>query len=133
VSLAFIKRVTEMIQLSARDRNTAAGRAYSVSDATTLAMFGIASGFLSCLVLSLYINSDSVRQLYAYPEWLWLLVPLLLYWIGRVWIITMRGHMTDDPIVYLFKDRRTYATMALGGIIVLLAKATVSGIPEIVK
>jgi 4-hydroxybenzoate polyprenyltransferase/phosphoserine phosphatase len=133
ISLAFIKRVTEMIQLSTREQKNAAGRGYYVSDTTTLAMLGIASGFLSCLVLSLYINGDSVRRLYAYPEWLWLLVPLLLYWIGRLWITTMRGQMTDDPIVYLFKDRRTYATIVFGGLILLLAKTMVSGIPGVLK
>jgi hypothetical protein len=76
LSLAFIKRVAEMIHLAGTTRHRAAGRGYFVEDTGTLANLRIASGFLSCLVLSLHINS-SVRQLYAHPAWLWVLVPLL--------------------------------------------------------
>ena len=133
LSLAFIKRVAEMIHLTRTMQRGAAGRGYSVEDTSTLANLGIASGFLSCLVLSLYIHSETVRQLYVHPSWLWMLVPLLLYWVGRLWVVTMRGAMTDDPIVYLFNDRRSYATIALGVFIIMLAKTMAYGVPGVAE
>jgi 4-hydroxybenzoate polyprenyltransferase len=132
-SLAFIKRVTEIIHLSQAIHRGATGRGYFMPDSATLANLGIVNGFLACLVLSLYINSESVRRLYVHPGWLWLLVPLLLYWVGRIWVITMRGEMTDDPIVYLFRDKRTYLAIVLGGIVVLLAMSAPVGIPGVLE
>ena len=133
LSLAFIKRVAEMIHLAGTTQHGAAGRGYFVEDTGTLANLGIASGFLSCLVLSLYISSESVRQLYTHPAWLWVLVPLLLFWVSRLWVITMRGAMTDDPIVYLSKDTRTYATIALSIMILMLATSSPVGIPGVLE
>jgi 4-hydroxybenzoate polyprenyltransferase len=133
MSLAFTKRVTEMIRLSATGQHGAAGRGYSVSDTLTLASLGAASGYLACVVMSLYINTDAVRQLYMHPGWLWLLMPLLLYWFGRFWIITMRGEMPDDPVTFLFRDRHTYATIFLCGLVFLLAKSAPFGIPGVME
>lgn len=133
VSLAFIKRVAEMFQLSKIHQQAAIGRGYLVCDTPALATMGMASGFLACLVLSLYINSQAVRELYQHPGWLWLLLPLLLYWVSRMWVITMRGEMKDDPILYLFKDRRTYATILAGITIILLAKRATFTVPGMLE
>ena len=35
---------------------------------------------------------------------LWLVCPILMYWIARVWIKTSRGEMHEDPIVFAIKD-----------------------------
>jgi 4-hydroxybenzoate polyprenyltransferase len=121
VSLAFSKRVTEIIRISCPGQQGVPGRAYLLADTSTLAGLGAQSGSLASLVLALYINSPDVRELYSHPAWLWLLVPLLLYWIGRFWIRTMRGEMTDDPILFLFKDRATHLTVILGCVILFLA------------
>src|SRR5262249_33335772 len=93
VSLAFSKRVAEMIRIAESDQNATPGRGYFTPDTATLASLGTASGYLACLVMSLYISSNDIGKLYAHPDWLWLLLPLLLYWIGRIWILTMRGRM----------------------------------------
>jgi len=89
ISFAFSKRVAELARVSTAEG--IAGRGYLVADLSTLASLGGGSGFLACLVLSFYISSENVRVLYAHPGWLWLLLPLLLNWMGRVWIVTMRG------------------------------------------
>jgi hypothetical protein len=69
---------------------------------------GTVSGFLSVIVFSLYINSPEVSQLYANPQILWGTALLFLFWISRMWIITNRGKMTDDPIVFAIKDVSSY-------------------------
>jgi hypothetical protein len=66
---------------------------------------GIASGYLAILVLALYINSTTAHILYARPGLIWLLCPLLLYWISHIWLAAHRGRMHDDPLVFATSDR----------------------------
>lgn len=132
-SLAFSKRVAEMLSVSGSGQLGVAGRGYFAPDTTMLASLGSASGYLACLVLSFYINSDAVRELYAHPAWLWLLLPLLLYWIGRIWIITIRGRMTEDPVLFLLKDRHTQIAILWGGLILWLAMKCPFGIPGVLE
>jgi len=108
LSLALVKRVSELTLIRAQDRDAAAGRGYQVVDLETLAQCGVASGYAAVLVLALYINSSAVESLYRYPETLWLICPLLLYWIGRVWLLARREAIHDDPILFAIEDRRSH-------------------------
>ncbi len=122
LSLAFVKRFSE---LRASNGETPSGRGYRAEDLEGLADLGSASGYVSVLVVALYINSPAVSQLYRAPLLLWLLCPLLLYWVSRVWLLARRGQMHDDPVVFALRDRVSYlvgglalavgATAALGG------------------
>ena len=86
-------------------KEEARGRGYQVGDLTILSAAGIASGYLAALVLALYVNSPDVLRLYRTPEAIWLLCGLMLYWISRVWMVTHRGDMHDEPIVFAITDR----------------------------
>jgi 4-hydroxybenzoate polyprenyltransferase len=105
LSLAMVKRYSELLDLMSAGKNTAKGRGYEVTDLATVQSLGAAGGYCAVLVLALYINSDDVRIKYARPEVIWLLCPLLLYWISRMWQRAGRGQMDDDPIVFAIKDR----------------------------
>ena len=131
LSLAFGKRVTEILRITAEEQGGMSGRAYLSTDTAILASLGAVSGYMACLVLSFYISSDNVRLLYPHPTWLWLLLPPLLYWIGRVWLKTMRRKMSDDPILFLAKDFATYITLAVIVVVLLLAMVCPFDIPGI--
>jgi hypothetical protein len=73
------------------------------------------------LVLMLYINSEDVRLLYSLPEVLWLLCPLLLYWVSRMWQRTVRGEMDHDPLIYALRDYISRWIAVAGGAILWLA------------
>lgn len=105
LSLALVKRCSELQTLGLENKNRTPGRDYTVSDTYILASMGVTSGFVSVLVVALYLNDvESISQ-YTYPEILWSVCPLLLYWIGRMWIKTFRDEMHDDPIVFTIKDK----------------------------
>jgi hypothetical protein len=74
---------------------------------------GGASGYLSVLVLALYINSDQVTVLYGNPLLLWMVCPLLLFWVSRMWLLAYRGEIADDPIVATVRDPASYVVGAL--------------------
>jgi 4-hydroxybenzoate polyprenyltransferase len=121
LSLAFSKRCSELFQLKKRETDSAAGRSYFVWDQFTMNVFGIASAYVSAIVLGLYIYSPEIRGHYLHPNWLWLLVLLLLYWLSRVWILAGRGAMDEDPIVFATTDRVTYASVAITVALLYLA------------
>jgi 4-hydroxybenzoate polyprenyltransferase len=113
VSLAFVKRTSEIQMVRREGRQETAGRGYLAGDMELLSTLGAAAGYLSVLVLALYLNSEDVRRLYAHPARLWVMLPLLLYWISRVWLLAHRGQMHDDPIVFAIRDPPSYL-VALG-------------------
>ncbi len=105
LSLAFVKRYAELDALRQQQRLHAVGRGYHVEDLSVLQSFGTAAGYLSVLVLALYINSPDILPLYHRPKAIWMLCGLLLYWVSRIWMAAHRGNMHDDPVVYALKDR----------------------------
>jgi hypothetical protein len=80
---------------------------------------GVAAGYISILVVALYIDSEKVQRMYAHPEILWLICPPLLFWIGRIWLITGRGEMHEDPIVFAIKDKVSLLVVSLCGLILM--------------
>jgi hypothetical protein len=65
------------------------------------------------LVIALYINNPDTRALYASPNWLWFVPPLLLYWVTRVWMKAHRGEVDDDPVVFAARDWQSLLVLAL--------------------
>lgn len=121
LSLAFVKRFAELSALDRRGRLRAAGRDYSVSDLPMLQSLGSTAGYLSIIVLALYINSPEVNVLYRSPSVMWLLCVLLLYWISRVWITAQRGGMDEDPVIFALEDRASRIVLLLSTMVILLA------------
>lgn len=114
-SLAFGKRYQELLGSSGKDQLSGPGmvRGYRAIDNLLVQAAGISSGFLSVMVVALYVRSDEVVALYESPRVLWFVCPLILYWIGRFWIVVSRGLMPDDPIVFALKDRISYLVAIL--------------------
>lgn len=104
LSLALVKRVAELRTLPHETSGRLAGRGYRREDLPVLMSLGTASGYTCVMVFALYINSGTSENLYHHPKALWLLCPLLLFWISRIWLVTHRGEMHDDPIVFAFRD-----------------------------
>jgi len=106
LSLAIIKRYTELLTMKQQNKTgKARGRGYEVDDLPLLVALGGGAGYLSVLVLALYLNSPDVRHLYEHTSRLWALCPVFLLWVSRMWMTAHRGNMDDDPIVFALKDR----------------------------
>lgn len=121
LSLALIKRCAELISISGKSQLQLKGRDYQVNDLSILMALGAASGYLAVMVIALYVDAPSTAIQYAQPRVLWLLCPILLYWISRLWLKTTRGEMHEDPIVYSAKDRGSWIVLALFCMVTLLA------------
>jgi 4-hydroxybenzoate polyprenyltransferase/phosphoserine phosphatase len=107
LSLAFVKRFAELEGLRLRGAAPSNGRGYLVSDIEQLRSFGSASGYVSVFVLTLYISGLNTEPLYRHTARLWLLLPVLLLWISRLWLLASRGELDEDPVVYAITDKRS--------------------------
>lgn len=121
LSLALLKRYVELAAVLAEGKATAAGRGYGVDDLPLLQSLGGSAGYLAVLVLALYINSPESIALYERPQVLWLLCPLVLYWVSRTWVVAHRGGMDDDPVVFAVTDRASQGVGLLCAVIALSA------------
>lgn len=121
LSLAMLKRYTELEGMLAVGQTSASGRAYTVEDLALIQSLGAASGYIAVLVLAFYINSPESLALYGRPKVLWLICPVLLYWMSRVWIVAHRGEMDDDPVVFAVKDSVSRIVILICGLLALLA------------
>jgi 4-hydroxybenzoate polyprenyltransferase len=121
ISLAFVKRYAELMVMRATAGDQATARGYELSDAELLASKGTASGYAAVVVLGFYIASGTVNTAYSRHQLIWLVCPLLLYWVGYVWLIAHRGKMHHDPLVFALRDRTSRVLILLMLVTALLA------------
>lgn len=121
LSLAMVKRYSELQNLRARGAAPANDRGYLLVDADQLRSFGTASAYSAVVVFSIYITGKDVVVLYRHPGWMWLIVPLMLLWLSRVWLLASRGEMNEDPVVFAVTDRMSILIGIAVLIVALLA------------
>jgi 4-hydroxybenzoate polyprenyltransferase/phosphoserine phosphatase len=114
-SLATVKRCAELVSMRARGEAVARGRGYVADDLEVLRAIGTATSVASVLVLALYVQSPDVAHRYASPRVLWLMLTGLLVWLSHLWLMTARGQMHDDPLVFAIRDRTSRWLIALMG------------------
>jgi len=105
LSLAMVKRFSELENLRERGITATHGRGYLVADIEQIRSFGTSSATASVVVFSMYISRPAVAALYEHASRLWLIVPLMLYWLYRVWLLGSRGEMDTDPVIFALRDR----------------------------
>ncbi|MDH5778727.1 MAG: UbiA family prenyltransferase, partial [Gammaproteobacteria bacterium] len=112
MSMAFAKRYSELHNLAEAGDLEASTRGYVVRDLMIVILFGVASGYISVMVMMLYIQDLQASLLYSNPAWLWLISFVLLYWISRTWLLSYRGKMDEDPVLFALHDQKSYLMAA---------------------
>lgn len=127
LSLGLVKRYAELREVSAetdsRQQQMTFGRGYTPRDLAVLGIQGIAAGYAAVVILSLYINDPASMHFYQYPEYLWGIVIVMLYWVSRIWLLTYRGQMHHDPITFAIRDKQSLFAGLLCTLIVVFASA----------
>jgi 4-hydroxybenzoate polyprenyltransferase len=118
LSLAMAKRYSELFHASTLVRAGNSGRGYHVGDREVLLSLGVGSSFSAVVIFSLYVQSQDVRVLYSSPEFLFLLCPIILYWLSRTWLLAHRGELKEDPVTLAIRDPVSYGVaLASAGVI----------------
>lgn len=125
LSLALVKRHAELAELARTPRAGEAllGRGYTVPELPLLLALGAATAVAANIIFLLYLIEEKFpSDVYRRPEWLWLIFPLLMLWLMRVWRLTVRGRMHEDPVFFALRDRASLLTGAAILGLVLLAR-----------
>lgn len=125
LSISFAKRFAELHHLQHKTGLSRQTRKYFAEDLMIVCIFGICSGFAAMLILSLYITSPTTATMYRSPMILWIWIPAMMYWFCRIWIITYRGAMNEDPVSFVIRDKVTYL-VAVTCVVVLAVASTVT-------
>jgi 4-hydroxybenzoate polyprenyltransferase len=121
LSLAMVKRFSEIENLREKGGAATDGRGYLAADLEQIRSFGTSSAYAAVVVFMLYIARPDVTELYRHATRLWLIVPLLIYWLNRVWLLASRGELDDDPVVFAMRDGMSLAVGAAVAGVALLA------------
>ncbi len=121
LSLAIVKRFAELQNLRAAGQVPMNGRGYLLSDAEQLRAFGTSASYAAVVVFALYISGQDVTTLYPHPERMWLITPLLILWISRVWLLASRGELDEDPVIFAVTDRVSLLIGAAVAAVAMLA------------
>ncbi len=121
MSLAVAKRYSELYSLQDSQSKSIQRRGYYSGDAETLSSLGVTSGYMAILVLALYIDSENIIKLYTHPELIWLLCPILMYWISRIWLLARRGILDQDPVLFAIRDNKSYMVAAIVFLVIWFA------------
>ncbi len=119
--LVLVKRHTELLLYENTLENDPTGRGYQIDDIKLIQSFSISSAFLSLLVFGLYIASDKVQALYSSPVYLWGVAVVGLLWCFNVMILSHKGKMHNDPIVFAFTDKTSLALFFTSIIFIVLS------------
>lgn len=118
LSLAIVKRFAELENLRASNTKPKNGRGYILTDLEQLRSFGTASAYAAVVVFAIYISGADVVKLYRQPRLLWFIVPLMILWLNRVWLLASRGELDEDPVAFALTDRMS---QLIGIVVVAIA------------
>ena len=126
LSLAFLKRFSELKILLLNGNTKAHGRGYLTEDINFVQNIGIASGNTAILIFALYFNSDAVIGLYKIPEMILIAIPFMLLWIYFMWMSAHKGKMHDDPLVFAVKNIYSIVLIALTSLVLVISAIGIS-------
>jgi 4-hydroxybenzoate polyprenyltransferase/phosphoserine phosphatase len=121
LSLAIVKRCSELVARRDAGKSNPPGRGYAINDLAMLLPLGAAAGYASVMVVMLYLSSPEITALYAHPLRMWLICPLLIYWISRALMLSNRNQMHDDPIIFAMTDRVSWLTGIVAAAIIAVS------------
>ena len=118
LSLAMVKRFSELQNIRAQGNTLSNGRGYLLADIEQIRSFGTASAYASVVVFAFYIYGSVATGLYHHPSRMWLMTPLMILWLSRVWLLASRGELDEDPVIFAVTDRMS---LLIGACIALIA------------
>jgi 4-hydroxybenzoate polyprenyltransferase/phosphoserine phosphatase len=126
LSLAMAKRYSELLHASDLVKAGNSGRGYHTGDRELLLSLGVGSSFSAVVIFSLYVHSPDVRLLYRSPEFLFLLCPIVLYWLSRNWLLAHRGELKEDPVTLAIRDPVSYGVALASAAVIAGSMMSVS-------
>ena len=122
LSLALSKRLQEITLFSNNTKSHILGRGYKINDSQLVKILGILFGAISTIVLYLYLNSEKALIVYKNFISIWLLLLFVFLWLSWIWLKTIRGELSSDPLVFAFKDKISLLIVVCGVVTFFISK-----------
>ena len=126
LSLAMAKRYSELVHASDLVEAGNSGRGYRTGDRELLLSLGVGSSFSAVVIFSLYVHSQDVLLLYSSPDFLFLLCPIVLYWLSRTWLMAHRGELKEDPVTLAIRDPVSYGVALISALVIAASMVSVN-------
>jgi 4-hydroxybenzoate polyprenyltransferase len=121
-SLALAKRHAEILRAAEHDLQKLEGRGYQITDESLTLAFGISASMASIVIVVIYLVEEVfARHIYNTPAWLWVAPIAICLFICRIWVLSHRGRMTDDPVAFALRDRVSLGLGVFVAVAILLA------------
>ena len=105
LSLALAKRHVEVVRADRSDVEDVIGRGYRGADWPLTLAFGVGAGLTSIVIMLLYLANDAAPSgFYAKPGWLYAVPALMTVWLMRLWLLSHRMELDDDPVIFALRD-----------------------------
>src|SRR6266851_9274356 len=124
IGLAAIKRYAELLRLVRETGNAPArlDRGYDTDNLTFVMALGVSCGIAAVLIFVMYLILDRFpAHIYGNPTSLWLMVPIILAWLMRMWLLASRGEMDEDPIAFALRDPQSWTLGAACAVFIFFA------------
>lgn len=104
-SLALAKRHAEIMEAKERGAVLVLGRGYRADDWPLTLVFGITAGLSSTVIMLLYVTNDAApSNFYREIGWLYVAPAATTLWLLRIWLLSHRMSLDDDPVVFALSD-----------------------------
>ena len=128
LSLSLAKRHTEIARIVEAGEDSWFGRGYVARDLPLVLGLGLASALSAVTILVLYVMDDAFTAgFYTWTAALWSFPPILFLWLSRIWLLSQRGELDDDPVAFAVRDRTSlllgaalgtgFAAASFGGLV----------------
>ncbi|HMK80977.1 MAG TPA: UbiA family prenyltransferase [Xanthobacteraceae bacterium] len=117
ISLALAKRHGEVMRAARVDVDEIIGRGYRGNDWPVTLAFGIGAGLVSIVIMLLYMTNEAAPSgFYRQTAWLYVIPAIITLWLMRVWLLSNRMELHDDPVVFALRDRISLVFGVVAGI-----------------
>jgi 4-hydroxybenzoate polyprenyltransferase len=121
-SLSLAKRHVEVMRASSRNLEMVRGRGYLSADWPLTLGFGISAALASIIIMLLFVAESAAQSgVYTAPQWLYVAPACVFLWVQRIWLLSHRMELEDDPVVFALKDPQSYFLGAIIAVAFVLA------------
>ncbi len=121
-SLALAKRHAEVMRAGVQGLDYLEGRGYRAEDWPLTLVAGISAGIASVVIMLLYMANDAAPSgLYSHIGWLYFVPAFVSLWTLRIWFMSHRMRLHDDPVVFGLRDRWSWLLGLLSAVSIVLA------------
>ena len=122
LSLALAKRHVEVMRAATMDVKDVVGRGYHGQDWPLTLSFGVGTGLISVVIMLLYLANDAVPSgLYTQSKWLYAMPAIVTMWLMRIWLLSHRIELHDDPVVFALRDKVSLGLAVAAAVLFALA------------